>query len=84
MSQNDKNSTRAGRSIDNLDDRKNPVPTDPGQGSPHGRETPRYSQEILETEENAALDHVQVSAIGDVAEDGEIVVTGDPRKHPRK
>ena len=28
----DKNSTRAGRSIDNLDDRKNPTPVDPGEG----------------------------------------------------
>jgi hypothetical protein len=40
------NSTRAGRSIDNLDDRRNAVPTDPGQGSPHGRRTPHYDKEI--------------------------------------
>lgn len=40
-----KNSTRAGRSIDNLDDRRNAVPTDPGQGSPHGRRMPHYSKE---------------------------------------
>ena len=84
MDRNDKNSTRAGRSIDNLDDRKDPASTAPGQGSPHGRQMPRYSREILEGEENAALDHVQVSAIGDIAEDGEIVVTGDPQNHPRK
>jgi hypothetical protein len=38
------NSTRAGRSIDNLD-RKNPVPVDPGQGSPHGRRMPHYDEE---------------------------------------
>jgi len=84
MNRNDKNATRAGRSIDNLDDRKNPVPADPGQGSPHGRRMPHYSDEILEDEKNAALDHVQVSAVGDVAENGEIVVTGDPQKRPRK
>jgi len=40
-----KNSTRAGRSIDNLDDRRNAVPTDPGQGSPHGRRMPHYNDE---------------------------------------
>jgi hypothetical protein len=80
MGRNDKNSTRAGRSIDNLDDRKNASPTDPGQGRPHGRRMPHYSDEILENEENAALDHVQVSAVGDIAEDGKIIVTGDPQK----
>jgi hypothetical protein len=84
MDRNSKNSTRAGRSIDNLDDRKNPVPTDPGQGSPHGRRMPHYSDEILEAEEDAALDHVQVSAVGDIAEDGETVVTDDPQKHASK
>jgi hypothetical protein len=84
MNRNDKNATRAGRSIDNLDDRKNSVPTDPGQGSPHGRRMPHYSDEILEDEKNAALDHVQVSAVGDVAENGKIVATGDPQKRPRK
>jgi hypothetical protein len=84
MDRNDKNSTRAGRSIANLDDRKNPAPTDPGQGSPHGRRMPHYSDEAREAEENAALDHVQVSAIGDIAEDGEIVGTDDPQKHSRK
>jgi hypothetical protein len=84
MNRNDKNSTRAGRSIDNLDDRKNPIPTDPGQGSPHGRKMPHYSDELLEDEENAALDHVQVSAVGDIAEDGETVVTGGPQKRPPK
>jgi len=41
-----KNSTRAGRSIDNLDDRRNAVPTDPGHGSPHGRRMPQYDEEI--------------------------------------
>jgi hypothetical protein len=40
------NSTRAGRSIDNLDDRRNAVPTDPGHGSPHGRRMPHYDKEI--------------------------------------
>ena len=40
------NSTRAGRSIDNLDDRRNAVPTDPGHGSPHGRKMPQYDTEI--------------------------------------
>jgi hypothetical protein len=70
-----KNSTRAGRSIDNLDDRKNAVTTDPGQGSRHGRETPRYKDEILEDEEKAALDHVQVSGVGDVSQDG--TITGE-------
>jgi len=41
-----KNSTRAGRSIDNLDDRRNAVPKDPGHGSPHGRRMPHYDKEI--------------------------------------
>jgi hypothetical protein len=80
MDRNDKNSTRAGRSIDNLDDRKNPSPTDPGQSSPHGRRMPHYSDEILEDEENTALDHAQVNVTGDIAEDGESVVTGGPQK----
>jgi hypothetical protein len=84
MGMNDKNSTRAGRSIDNLDDRKNPVPTDPGQASPHGRRMPHYSDEILEDEEKSALDHVQVSAVGDIAEDGEAVETDDPQKGTAK
>ena len=84
MNRNDKNSTRAGRSIDNLDDRKNAAPTDPGQGRPHGRRMPHYSDDILENEENAALDHVQVSAAGDIAEHGGTVVTGGPRKHPSR
>jgi hypothetical protein len=84
MDRNDKNSTRAGRSIDNLDDRRNPSPTDPGQGSPHGRRMPHYSDEILEDEENTALDHAQVSAVGDIAEDGKTVATGGPRKHPSR
>jgi hypothetical protein len=68
-----KNSTRAGRSIDNLDDRKNAVATDPGQGSRHGRRTPRYKDDVLAEEQKAALDHVQVSGTGDVSEDGRIV-----------
>lgn len=67
------NATRAGRSIENLDDRKNAVAVDPGQGSPHGRRTPRAKDDILIDEEKAALDHVQVSGVGDIAEDGEIV-----------
>jgi hypothetical protein len=81
---NDKNSTRAGRSIDNLDDRKNPTPVDPGARSPHGRKMPHYRDDILEEEENAALDHVQVSGIGDVAEDGHIVPTDQTPQHPSK
>jgi hypothetical protein len=84
MDRKDKNSTRAGRSIDNLDDRKNAVPTDPGQGSRHGRRMPRYSNEILEGEEDAALDHVQVSAVGDIAGDGEIVGADVQQKRPTK
>jgi hypothetical protein len=80
----DKNSTRAGRSIDNLDDRKNRVATDPGEGTPHGRKMPRYRDEILEEEEKAALDHVQVSGIGDVAEDGKIVETKQPARPASK
>jgi hypothetical protein len=78
---NDRNSTRAGRGIDNLDDRKNPTPVDPGAGSPHGRKTPQYRDEILKDEENAALDHMQVSGIGDIAEDHEAVMTdGRPKR----
>ena len=45
MDTQEKNSTRAGRSIDNLDDRRNAVPTDPGRDSPHGRRMPHYEDE---------------------------------------
>ena len=72
MTLDDRNSTRAGRSIDNLDDRKDSK-TNPGNRDPHGNREPDYKNDILETEENAALDHIQVSAAGDVAEDGEAV-----------
>jgi hypothetical protein len=84
MTMNDRNSTRAGRTIDNLDDRKNAVPTDPGQGTPHGRRMPHYRDEILEDEEKAALDHVQVSGIGDVVEGRGIVGTDLPAPRPPK
>ncbi len=67
-----KNATRAGRTIDNLDDRKDPK-TNPGDRDPTGNEEPDYEDDILEDEEKAALDHVQVSGTGDIAEDGEVV-----------
>jgi hypothetical protein len=76
-----KNSTRAGRSIDNLDDRKNRK-ANPGEGDPHGDREPDYEDDILEDEEKAALDHVQISGVGDIAEDGEVV--GDqPAEKPK-
>jgi hypothetical protein len=81
---NDKNSTRAGRSIENTDDRKNPVPVDPGENSPHGRRMPHYRDDILEDEENAALDHVQVSGIGDIAEDSVVPDPVRPTKRTSK
>jgi hypothetical protein len=84
MTMNDKNSTRAGRSIENSDDRKNAVPTDPGAGTPHGRKMPQYRDEILEEEKKAALDHVQVSGIGDVVEGGKIVETKQPAERPSR
>jgi hypothetical protein len=64
------NSTRAGRSIDNLDDRGSG--TTGAGGEKTGNEMPSEKDEVLEEQETEALDHVQVSAIGDVAEDGEI------------
>ena len=79
----DKNATRAGRTIDNLDDRKNDLPIDPGAGSSHGRKMPHYRDEILEKEETAALDHVQVSGIGDVAQDGQTVETEPQHQHSK-
>ncbi len=72
MTDDHKNSTRAGRSIDNLDDRKGRK-ENPGDGDPTGNPEPDYSDDILQYEENAALDHVQVSDTGDIAEDGESV-----------
>jgi hypothetical protein len=41
---------------------------------------PHYSNEILASQENAALDHVQVSAGCDNVEDGETVITGGRQK----
>jgi hypothetical protein len=78
------NSTRAGRSIENLDDRKNAVATDPGSGTTHGRAMPRYKDDILIEEETAALDHVQVSNIGDIGEGGHVLETDEtpPDKKP--
>jgi hypothetical protein len=67
------NSTRAGRSIVNLDDRRRAT-TNPGNDDKTGNEMPHYEDEILEEQETAALDHVQVSAIADEAEDGETSV----------
>lgn len=63
------NSTRAGRSIENLDRPRNTA-IDPGQGDAHGRKMPRYQDDIVVTETKDALDHVQVSGIGDMTEDG--------------
>jgi len=74
------NSTRAGRSIENLDKPKNTA-IDPGQGNPHGRKMPRYKDDIVVTEAKDALDHVQVSGIGDMTEDGREVQTAENRKH---
>ncbi len=74
MAADDLNSTRAGRSIENLDRPKHTA-IDPGDGSPHGRKTPRYKDDIVITETKDALDHVQVSGIGDIAEDGREVPT---------
>jgi hypothetical protein len=68
------NSTRAGRSIDNLDKPKHTA-IDPGSGTSHGRKTPRYADEVVAKEGKDALDHVQVSGIGDIAEDGREVPT---------
>ena len=60
-----RNSTRAGRSIENLDDRRNAVAINPGENSRHGRRTPRYEDEVLEEAEKAAHDLVQVRGAGD-------------------
>jgi hypothetical protein len=42
-------------------------------GTRPARQTPRGRSEIPAEEEQAALDHVQVSGVGDVTEDGGIV-----------
>jgi hypothetical protein len=73
MPERDLNSTRAGRSIDYLDNRRGTV-TDPGSGDPHGNRMPKFENEILEKEATDALDHVQVSAIADVAPDGKVTI----------
>jgi hypothetical protein len=83
MDRNDKNSTRAGRSIENLDNPKN-TPIDPGSGSAHGRRMPDYKNDIIVREQTAALDHVQVSAIGDQVENGVIVPDRSTKKRPAK
>jgi hypothetical protein len=80
MAGNHLNSTRAGRSIENLDKPKNTA-IDPGQGSPHGRKMPRYKDDIVVEEAKDALDHVQVSGIGDMTEDGREVQTAKNRQH---
>jgi hypothetical protein len=71
MAPDNANATRAGRTIDNLDDRGSPT-ANPGDKDKTGNEMPDFEDDILETEEKAALDHVQVSGIADVAESGEI------------
>jgi hypothetical protein len=73
------NSTRAGRSIENLDRPKNTA-IDPGQGDAHGRKMPRYKDDAVIKEAKDALDHVQVSGIGDMTEDGREVQTAKNRK----
>jgi hypothetical protein len=73
------NSTRAGRSIENLDKPKNTA-IDPGQGDAHGRKMPRYQDDVVVEEAKDALDHVQVSGIGDMTEDGREVQTAKNRK----
>ncbi len=49
------NSTRAGRSIENLDRPKNTA-IDPGQDDAHGRKMPRYKDDIIVEETKDALD----------------------------
>ncbi len=73
------NSTRAGRSIENLDKPKNTA-IDPGQGDAHGRKMPRFQDDVIAKEAKDALDHVQVSGIGDMTEDGGEVQTAKNRK----
>ena len=68
------NSTRAGRSIENLDKPKH-TSIDPGSGTAHGRKVPRYEDDVVAQEGKDALVHVQVSGIGDIAEDGREVPT---------
>ena len=80
MDTQEKNSTRAGRSIENLDKPKNTA-IDPGRGSPHGRKMPHYKDDVVAKEGKDALDHVQVSGIGDIAEDGREVPTEKSEKH---
>ena len=76
MWQGERNSSRAGRSIDNLDDRRLGT-ADPGAGDPHGNRMPDYKTDILQDEQNAALDRVPVSGIADVAPEDEIGGKGD-------
>ncbi len=67
------NADRSGRTIENLDDRKNPA-ANPGAKDPHGRKMPDYADDIVQNEANAALKHVQTSGIADVDQDGTISV----------
>jgi hypothetical protein len=73
------NSTRAGRSIENLDKPKNTA-IDPGQGDAHGRKMPHYKDDAVVKDAEEAFDHVQVSGIGDVTEDGREVQIAKNRK----
>ncbi len=83
MSVDHLNSTRAGRSIENLDKPKNTA-IDPGQGDAHGRKIPRYKDDVVVKEGKDALVHVQVSGIGDMTEDGGEVQTENQKQSPSR
>ena len=66
MGSDHKNVTRTFRRIDSLDDRKD-TSAGEGNGLRQGRRAPGYSDDARV---KAALDHVQVSGIGDITVGG--------------
>jgi hypothetical protein len=52
----------------------------PGKSKTAQRKAPLSNSPGLVAEETAALDHVQVSAVGDVSESGKVVGVDRPQK----
>jgi hypothetical protein len=73
MASKNSNATRSGRTIENLDDRGKGT-ANPGNEDSHGRKMPRYADDVIEDEANAALQHVQTSGIDDVDQGGAVSV----------
>jgi hypothetical protein len=67
------NAKRTERTIENLDDRKNPS-TNGGEADKHGRETPNFGKDRSIQQTTGALSHEQISGLADIAEDGTVAI----------